>query len=319
LYNTRATRVKVAILQTVEHMDEIRDEGKPLATTAPAHADARSGRSAAWGALWPTLGYLVFWQIAPRIRDERMGTVVASTLVSLFLVVLVAASLGRALRSARAGIVAALCAAIVVVPLRWMAGTGVVAKPWLWVAAAPGLADLAFILLGAGAGVVLSGLVRSANMVPPVAAVLALVDVWTVTLGGPVQQIMTSQTEGARRIAEAMTVRLPAITAGAAPIAVVGFADFLFIAFFVAAMCRFAGDREGYVRTVLPLAVVLCLYMLVVLATGWRLPALAPMAVVVLAVHWRRFRYERSEAFALLYAGLFVAALAAAMMLLRRA
>jgi hypothetical protein len=260
--------------------------------------------------------YLAFWQVAPRIRDDRMGTVVASTLASLFLVVLVTGALGREVRTVRAALALTAVAAAVVVPLRFMAASGVIWAPWRYILYAPGLADLAFIGLGAGCGVLLSRLVRAANMVPPVAVALALVDLWTVTLGGPVHQIMSSESPGAQKVAEAMTVKLPAPTSGATPIAVVGFADFLFIAFFTSAMCRFAGDRDGYRRTVWPLAVVLSLYMLIVLVTGWRMPALVPMSVVVIAAHWRRFKYERSEVFAVIYAALVIAAIVGGAVLL---
>jgi hypothetical protein len=188
------------------------------------------------------------------------------------------------------------------------ASDGLVA-PWSWVLAVPGLAELAFILFGVSVGAALSRILRSANMIPPVAGVLALVDIWTVLLGGPVQRVMESAAPSAQRLTEAMTIRLPAPTSGAAPMAVVGFADFVFIAFFVAAMCRFEGDAVGYGRTVRPLAAVLAAYMVVVLLTDWRLPALVPMAAVVLAVHWRRFRYSRSEAIALIYAAALVAVL----------
>src|SRR5438477_524299 len=80
-------------------------------------------------------------------------------------------------------------------------------------------------------GVLLSRLLRSANMIPPVAAVLALVDIWTVLLGGPVQKAIESQTPASKAVVSAMTVPLPsAPKTGAAPFVVVGFADFLFAA-----------------------------------------------------------------------------------------
>ncbi len=281
-----------------------------------AHRDEAPVDRAPWGAIWPVAAYLIYWQVAPRIRDDRIGTVILSTLVSLTLVIVATGTLGRTIRSVRGALVLTLVAAAVIVPIRLMAAFGHMLPPWRWILAAPGVADLGFIALGAGCGILLSRMVRGANMVPPVAAVLALVDIWTVTMGGPVHQIMTSDNPGAQKVAEAMTVRLPAPTSGAAPIAVVGFADFLFIAFFTSAMCRFAGDREGYRRTVWPLAIVLSLYMLVVLVTGLRLPALVPMAVVVIIAHWRRFHYARSEAFALLYAGLVVAAIIAGAVLM---
>ena len=56
------------------------------------------------------------------------------------------------------------------------------------------------------------------------------------------------------------------------------------------------------------LAAVLSLYMLYVLATGTPLPALVPIAAVIISMNLRRFRYERAEAFALFYAGLIILA-----------
>ncbi len=266
-----------------------------------------------------SIAYLLFWQVAPRVRDERLVTVIVATILSLVLVVLVTASAARAMRSVPSALGIAAVSAACILPLRVLYAMGTLVPPWSWMLLVPGLPELVFILFGAAIGVLLSRLMRSANMVPPAAAALAIVDMWTVLLGGPVQQLMTSQTATAQKVTQAMTVRLPAPTSGAAPIAVVGFADFVFMAFFVAAMCRFVGDTAGYGRTVRPLALVLALYMLLVLLTGWSLPALVPMALVVLAVHRRSFRYERHERFALLYAGLLlVAMMAASVWLMRR-
>jgi hypothetical protein len=58
--------------------------------------------------------------------------------------------------------------------------------------------------------------------------------------------------------------------------------------------------------------------MLAVALTGISLPALVPIAVVVIGMNIRRFRYERSEAFALLYAGLIVAAVLAGRLILAK-
>ena len=273
-------------------------------TNPPSNRTDRRGSR--WAPVLMILAYMAFWQVAPRVRDERFLTVIASTIVSLVLVVYVSASAARSLRRVTAMAAVGLASASVIVPLRVMLASGRLPAPWHWVVAVPGLAELTFILFGVSVGAALSLILRSANMIPPVAGVLALVDIWTVLLGGPVQRAMESAAPSAQRLTEAMTVRLPAPTSGAAPMAVVGFADFVFIAFFVAAMCRFEGDAVGYGGTVRPLAVVLAAYMVVVLLTGWPLPALVPMAAVVLTVHWRRFRYSRSEALALVYAGALV-------------
>lgn len=288
---------------------------EPSSSPRPAHHTA----TAVWRtAVLLALAYLVFWQVAPRIRSEHLFTVIVGTLVSLVLVVYVTAAVARALLSWRAVAVVLVISAVTVVPLKLLYATGSLVPPWTWLLVVPGLSELGFVLFGAAIGTALSRLIKSLNMVPPAAVALALIDIWTVLLGGPVHQIMQSTTEQARRTAEAMTVRLPAPTSGASPIAVVGFADFLFIAFFVAAMCRLAGDEVGYRRTVAPMAIVLALYMLIVLLSGLSLPALVPLAVVIIARHWKQFRYERSELFALLYAGLvLVAALGLAVWLLR--
>ena len=106
----------------------------------------------------------------------------------------------------------------------------------------------------------------------------------------------------------ALTVQLPTMhsTNGAAPFVLsIGFADFLFIALFFACFARFGIPAR---RTFQVLFVTLFLYMAIVFLTGTALPALVPVGVVVLVMNWRQFRYERSEAFALLYAGLILSA-----------
>ncbi len=276
-----------------------------------------SSRAVRQTALYGAL-HLVFWQVAPRVRDERLVSVLVATVIALVLAVLVTASAARSMRSLRSVLAVACVSAAIVVPVRVLYAWGRVVPPWGWVLAVPGASELAFMLLGASIGVLLGRLLRSANMIPPAAGALALVDVYTVLLGGPVQQVLHSSTEAARRVTEVMTAKLPTPTTGAAPIVVVGFADFVFMAFFVSAMCRFLGDRIGYGKTVGPLAVILSLYMGVVLLTGWSLPALVPMAAVVLIRHWRRFEYSRSERFALLYAGLIALAVLGAAVWLTR-
>src|SRR5437763_16231487 len=150
-------------------------------------------------------------------------------------------------------------------------------------------------------------------MIPPVAAVLALVEILTVLLGGPVKQIMESPNLVAHAVTQAMTAQMPSIRMGAAPYrpsSMVGFADFVFIAFFVAAVCRFVQVQGTYKKTLVGLIAVLCAYMPLVHFFDWNLPALVPMGAIMIALHWRHFHYERSEAFALLYAGVFIAIIA---------
>ncbi len=283
----------------------------------PEHRTART-----W--LLPLLlgvAYLAFWQIAPRVHTESTPAVLLSTVISLALLVWFPAQVARSLRTPAVLLSSLLVSGLLVIPLKVTAALGHVPAPWSWLLwldgrFLPGLGGLLFVWFAASVGALLSLLLRGPNMIPPVAAVLAVVDIWTVLLGGPVQQIMQSETVAAQRTTAAMTVKLPApqrAKPGAQPIqGVVGFADFLFIAFFVAGIGRFVPSPRTYSRTVQALVLVLCLYMLAGLTWEISLPALAPMAVVMLALHWRHFRYSRSESFALLYAGLLIAVIAAA-------
>jgi hypothetical protein len=262
------------------------------------------------------LGYLLFWQITLRMRTDSLGAILTSTIIALGIILWFAARFARSFRTPTALVINSLVAAATIIPLQVAVVTGRPLYPWAWLVTVPGLPHLLTVWLAASLGGLLSFLLRGANMIPPVAAVLALVDIWTVLLGGPVQQVMESENRTARAITQVMTVPLPRpAPRGASPIPaplVVGFADFFFIAFFVAGISRFVPEPRVYRRMVAVLIGVLCGYMLVVFFTQWSLPALVPMAVVMLALHWRHFHYQRSEAFALLYAGLFIAVIAGA-------
>lgn len=251
--------------------------------------------------------YLVFCYVAPRVRTNSTGAMLVSTILSLALVICFAALLARQLRTPRTILVSGILAAVIAIPLRVLLISGSPMAFGLH-ARVPGLLDILFIWLAVSLGAALSRILRGANLIPPVAAVLALVDVWTVMLGGPVQHLMQSSHPAAQAVTRFATVQLPSPRPhGAAPMsAVVGFADFLFVAFFVAAMYRLAPGGATFRRTVVGLVVVLCAYMLVVFQTGWALPALLPMAITMIALHWRHFHYDRSEAFALLYAAVFI-------------
>ena len=258
--------------------------------------------------------YLGFWQIAPRVRTESLGAMLLSTILALALIVWFNAQIARGFRRPLQFFVSLVLSAAAILPLRVMYYTGDMVPPWSWLLMVKGLPDLLFVWLASSFGGLLSYLLRSANMIPPIAAVLALVDVWTVFLG-PVGKILKSDNPAAVKITQAMTVPLPAPKPSGAsaipPSLVVGFADFLFIAFFVAAISRFSPSVGVYRRMLVALVAVLCGYMLLVFFSGWHLPALLPLAVVMLALHWGHFKYTRSEAFALLYGALFIVLIAA--------
>ena len=63
----------------------------------------------------------------------------------------------------------------------------------------------------------------------------------------------------------------------------------------------------------------LVVYMGVVAIFGTPLPALVPIAAVVIGMNLKRFKYERQEAFAMLYAGLILLGVLGFMMFKSRA
>jgi hypothetical protein len=254
------------------------------------------------------LAYLVYWQIVIRLRSDSLFVIILSSMVSLGLMIWLAASLGRTLQSGKALFICTLTAAALIVPIQIMLVLRYPLVPWIYLLLIPGMQGVMLILFASCLGVALSKLVRAANMIPPIAVVLALVDIYTVLLGGPVKQVMQSETPVAQNIVKAFTapVAVPEQVSARPFAPIVGFADFLFTAFFIAAICRFVTARSPYARTVITLVTALCLYMCIVLYFDLSLPALVPMSLVMLTLHWKNFQYSRSEVFALIYAAMII-------------
>jgi hypothetical protein len=268
--------------------------------------------------------YLLFWQIVSHLPGY-MTAVVLTTLLSLLLVLLFTVRAARALCSPKALAIATLVSAALTIPPilvalfpRWEGWHAL--APLLTVVFlprhVPGLHGLLLILFAASVGVWLSRMMREVKILLPIAVVLALVDMYVVFGGGLVTQAQSGHALIARAAMHALMVSLPATQpkGGAAPMQLaVGFADFLFIALFFACFVRFGIPAR---RTFLMLYGALALYMVFVAMpqllglTDLALPALVPIAIVVIGMNVRQFRYDRSEAFALLYAGLIVAAVA---------
>lgn len=286
------------------------NEAFPPSEALPSSSNPLLPRALWFTPLLIALAYLLFYQIAPRIRTESLPAILTATVFSLALSVWMPAQYAYTFRARRFLLISLALAVLINLPLRLMFVLNRPLTPWIYLLVLDvkylhGLMDVLFIWLAASFGTVLSFLVRGTNMIPPIAAVLVLVDIWTVLLGGPVKQVIESPNPTAQAVTQAMTVRLPApkVPRGVQPIqGAVGFADYLFIAFFVAGICRYVEDVRVYRRMLWTLIGVLSAYMLVVLMTGWQLPALVPMGVVMIALHWKYFHYERSEAFAMLYA-----------------
>jgi hypothetical protein len=267
------------------------------------------------------VAYMALFFITPRIPFGQ-SAVVAATLLSLGLTLLFTVASARALDRRPALALASLASGALALPYvlipilatrfpdwgGWPAVGGAFIRYSRAMAHLPGLHGLMLILLAVCLGVCLSRLLREMKILLPIALVLACVDLYVVFGGGLVTQANTGKAPVAQAAMKALTVQLPTQhpVKGAAPIQLsVGFADFLFIALFFACLSRFGIPSA---QTFGVLCAVLVCYLTVVYVKGIDLPALVPIAAVVVGMNLRQFRYERSEAFALLYAGLIVAA-----------
>ena len=272
-----------------------------------------------WHAFATALLYLVVFRASTLLPFTVTSTIFV-TLASLVIVLVFTARVARAIQSPAALAVNFALAACFALPLILMPILFTRFPTWTgWPRIGPvyghynslihhviGLKELLLMWFAACIGVSISRLVREMKMLLPMAATLALVDVFAVFGGGIVNQAVSGQSQMARTAMNALTVQMPSAhsTTGSAPIQLrIGFADFLFIALFFACFKRFGVAAWN---TFVALCATLSLYMLVVAYKDIALPALVPIGVIVIGMNLRQFRYERSEAFALLYAALLV-------------
>ncbi len=275
-------------------------------------------------ALGVALVCLLFWQIALHIHVNSALAVWTTTLLYLPLTLLFTVLTARALRSTAALTLNLLLSALLALPSvmipilavrfpnwgGWQALTPLLRLYFRVLMPLPGLQGLVMVWLASSVGAWLSRIVREVKILLPMAVALACVDLYVVFGGGLVTQAHSGRAPVAKAAMQALTIKMPTVhpTGGVAPMQfAVGFADYLFVALFFACFARFALPLRN---TFVVLCGTLMGYMLLVGLTGLDLPALVPIAIVVIGTNWREFRYERSEAFALLYAGLIVAALA---------
>lgn len=268
--------------------------------------------------------YLALYRVTLYVPFGEAQRVVA-TLVALALAIAFAVAVARAVRSGAnlaLQVIVALALYLPFMPLALARGRMNLAPalraaaPLLTIygrllTALPGLQGLIFIWLAALLGVCLSRLVREAKILLPIAVVLACVDLYVVFGGGLVKQAVSGKAPAAAAAMHSLTLPLlhPRMPRGAPPMDLsVGFADFMFIALFFAAFSRL-GIRSG--ATFAALTAILLLYLLAVFFLNVPLPALVPIAIVVIGFNLSAFRYTRSELFALAYAGLLVAVVAA--------
>ena len=263
----------------------------------PTPTSQRTSRFVWWTAALFVL-YVLFRLAAPHVRGlPPLPASLAATI--LFLVL----SLGIVVSAT--GIVA---------PWQGEAGAFLAGVALWFVAGArhdPLLSDCALILSAIALGRLVSRAVRYPNLLVPIGAVAAFVDIWGVNLGGPVAQVVQKAPETAARF----VTHVPSF---GAPhfVAIVGVGDFVFLAVFFACLRRFQLNVTGAAT----LAAVFAVVGLVVAVRLIPLPGLPFIAAGVLLPNARRFHFTREEKFALVYGAIFlVALLAAGTVLMRRA
>jgi hypothetical protein len=168
------------------------------------------------------------------------------------------------------------------------------------------LTDMALLGIAVLAGNLASRLIQTSNMLGPICAVIALVDVWGVLFGGIVSQLLVKAPAVA---AKAMTSG-PKIGAASGsrymiPLPDVGIGDYLFIGLLFGALVWLGLNWRGAMKWVVPL-VSIALLGIVFLPQVPALPGLLFIGLGVIIPNTSTFKFTREEKFALLYAGVFV-------------
>ncbi|MFA0782649.1 hypothetical protein [Fervidibacter sacchari] len=186
-------------------------------------------------------------------------------------------------------------------------------------AIADSLVSAAALLLGSS----ISGLIRHANLLPPVAVVLTVVDIWTVWLGGFVARIQQKAQEGvviAQRVIEAATVKMPTVATAQyahVGIPVIGIGDLFFAAFLFALLWKFGlNARSAFVLSVVFVIFGLMLAQLPFVPFG--VPGLPFIALAILLPNLKSFQYTPEEKKALLIGAVFLVGLLALFSLMVR-
>jgi hypothetical protein len=195
-----------------------------------------------------------------------------------------------------------------VTPLR----SSPIALEMLW-----GISDTLMVLASSMLGLAVSYIIREPNILAPAALFAALLDFAIVSLWIP--RVM----EAAPHALSAVAVHVPQVgaqptPAGLRPIGVIGPADFVFLAFYFACIWRFGmAARATYLWMVIALAAYMVFQSTVGSLTPRlmdavdMLPGLVPMAVVLLMVNRKYFRFSREEKRVMAVVALLVVAIVA--------
>jgi hypothetical protein len=164
-----------------------------------------------------------------------------------------------------------------------------------------GISDTLMVLAASMLGLAVSHIIREPNILAPAALFAALADFAVVSLWIP--RVM----EVAPQALSTVAVHVPQVGAkptptGLRPIGIIGPADFVFLAFYFACVWRFGMAAQAtYIWMVIALAGYMFFQNVVgSLAPRFMdavdmLPGLVPMAVVLLVVNRKYFRFSREE------------------------
>ena len=148
-----------------------------------------------------------------------------------------------------------------------------------------------------GLGALISSILRDKNILIPVAIFLVGFDIFLVlTPLGFTQRIIQQNpnllSSVAMQIPKSTSVTDEVSKATAATAGLVGPADLVFLGAFFLAMFKFNMRPKETLKVMIP---VLIVYMIVVLLSGWALPALVPIGLVTLFVNRKEFNLNKDE------------------------
>ena len=171
------------------------------------------------------------------------------------------------------------------------------------------LRDSGLMIWCIGLGALIASLLREKNILIPVGMFLIAYDIFLVLAPkGFVQQSLKADPSVFQKMAlsipKTSTVAHSASSAITATAGYVGPADLVFLGAFFLAMFRFQMKPRETLLWMIP---ALIIYMIIVLVTGWNLPALVPIGLVTLLVNRKQFQLSKDEWMSTLVLGVIAA------------
>jgi len=167
--------------------------------------------------------------------------------------------------------------------------------------------SVTLLLLGTFFGLLVARIIRHANMLGPIGAMVALIDIWGVLFGGIVSQLLANKhTQAVAHHAMASGPKLGAATSKFhLELPAIGIGDYLFLALFLGVLVRFRMNWRASAVWMWA-GVSLALLTIVLVPQVPALPGLLFLGAGAVLPNLRYFVFTREERFALLYAGVFV-------------